>query len=180
MPTIRGKIWNLGDGIDTDLIIPARYLVLPLDRMKYHALKPVEPQFADLVQPGDLIVAGKNFGCGSSREQAPAVLRALGIQAIVAVSFARIFYRNAINLGLPVIICSDIQHQAQSGDIIEMTPSTGRIELLGKQRCVYGSSLPQFVLDIIAAGGLMAQLRAQIQNNAHRFDLKGASQWPDR
>ena len=91
MSVISGKVWKFGDGLDTDIIIPARYLILPLEEMKHKAMEPLNPEFAAKVKEGDIIVAGKNFGCGSSREQAPAVLKSLGIRAIVAVTFARIF-----------------------------------------------------------------------------------------
>jgi len=125
MSTISGKVWKLGDAIDTDIIIPARYLILPLDEMKHKALEPLRPEFAGKVKKGDVIVAGKNFGCGSSREQAPAVLKQLRISAIVAGSFARIFFRNAINLGIPVVECSEVYDHVEEGDSLEINFSSG-------------------------------------------------------
>jgi 3-isopropylmalate/(R)-2-methylmalate dehydratase small subunit len=160
MSAIMGKVRKFGDGIDTDLIIPARYLVLPLEEMKHKAMEPIDPEFAARVKPGDVIVAGRNFGCGSSREQAPAVLTALGIQAIVAVSFARIFFRNAVNLGLPVIECEAVYSQVREGEEIEIQPDSGRIKIVATGAEYFGSRLPDFLLDIIQDGGLIPHLQA--------------------
>ena len=158
MSNISGKVWKLGDAIDTDIIIPARYLVLPLDQMKHKALEPLRPEFAGKVRAGDVIVAGRNFGCGSSREQAPAVLRELGISAIVAVSFARIFFRNAINLGIPVVECREIHDRVQEGDSIEINLASGEIHIPKRNMSFSGSKLPDFLLEIINAGGLIPHL----------------------
>jgi len=157
------KVWKFGDGIDTDVIIPARYLILPLDEMKAYAMAPVRPGFAAEVVPGDVVVAGKNFGCGSSREQAPAVLKALGIKAIVAVSFARIFFRNAVNLGLVVMELPDIGDHVQEDDSIEIDPGSGTIYLPEKNTTVSGTRLPDFLIEIIQAGGLIAHLNAKVK-----------------
>jgi 3-isopropylmalate/(R)-2-methylmalate dehydratase small subunit len=161
MTTIQGRVWLFGDGIDTDLIIPARHLVLPLDEMKHMAMEPIQPGFAGNVGAGDMIVAGTNFGCGSSREQAPAVLKALGISAIVAESFARIFFRNAINLGIPVIECPGISGQVRNGDTIEVDPQLGTVRVVGTDRKFTGTRLPDFLLQIIADGGLIPHLSAR-------------------
>jgi 3-isopropylmalate/(R)-2-methylmalate dehydratase small subunit len=158
MKMIHGKIWTFGDGIDTDIIIPARHLVLPMEEMKQYAMEPMDPEFAGKVRPGDMMVAGSNFGCGSSREQAPAVLKALGIQAIVAKSFARIFFRNAINLGLVVVECPDIIDHVQTGDMLEIHPASGRLMLPEHGLEFTGSRLPEFLMEIVAAGGLIAHL----------------------
>ena len=131
MKTIQGKIWKFGDNIDTDIIIPARYLTLPLEEMKLKAMSPLRPDFAAGFSPGGVIVAGRNFGCGSSREQAPAVLKALGVSAIVAESFARIFFRNAVNLGLPLVECRETAGQFTEGDVIEIDPARGRARKAG-------------------------------------------------
>jgi len=155
MEKITGKAWKFGDGIDTDVIIPARYLVLPMEEMKAYAMAPIQPRFSAEVMPGDVIVAGKNFGCGSSREQAPAVLKALGIRAVVAVSFARIFFRNAVNLGLVVMECSDIRDHVQEKDRIEIAPQSGSLYLPEKNMTFGGTRLPDFLLDIVEAGGLI-------------------------
>ena len=161
MSTISGKVWKFGDAIDTDIIIPARYLILPLDEMKHKAMEPIRPEFAGEVGVGDVIVAGRNFGCGSSREQAPAVLKELGIWAIVAISFARIFYRNAINLGIPVVECEEIYSQVQEGDSVEIDFSSGIIRVPGRDSPFSGSKLPEFLLEIINDGGLIAHLAAK-------------------
>jgi 3-isopropylmalate/(R)-2-methylmalate dehydratase small subunit len=158
MKTIRGKVWKFGDAIDTDVIIPARYLVLPLEEMKEKAMEPLRPNFASEFERGGVIVAGKNFGCGSSREQAPAVLKALGVSAVVADSFARIFYRNAINLGIPLVECEGISGQAEEGDSVEIDLSAGSINLVERGAVIYGSKLPEFLLEIIEDGGLVRHL----------------------
>lgn len=161
MKQINGRVWKFGDNIDTDVIIPACHLVLPLEEMKVYAMTPLLPEFAGQVTVGDVIVAGKNFGCGSSREQAPAVLKALGIRAIVAKGLARIFFRNAINLGLPVIECSDIYDQIQEGDLIEIDPAAGKMTVPRTAATYAGSRLPGFLLDIVASGGLIPHLAAK-------------------
>ncbi len=158
MKTIQGKAWKFGDGIDTDVIIPARYLVLPLEEMKEKAMEPLRPTFSSDFEKGGVIVAGRNFGCGSSREQAPAVLKALGVSAIIADSFARIFYRNAINLGVPVVECEGISRHVQEGDSVEVDLPTGRIRLTEQGKEFSGSKLPDFLLDIIGDGGLVRNL----------------------
>jgi 3-isopropylmalate/(R)-2-methylmalate dehydratase small subunit len=164
MSHITGKVWKFGDGIDTDLIIPARYLVLPLEEMKVKAMEPIRPEFAGSVGAGDVIVAGSNFGCGSSREQAPAVLGALGIRAIVAKGFARIFFRNAINLGIPVIECADVYDHVAEGDTVEIELSSGRICIPGKGMDFSGSVLPAFLLEIVKDGGLIRHFAADKKN----------------
>ena len=161
MTVICGKAWKFGDAIDTDIIIPARHLVLPLEEMKHKAMEPLRPAFASEVSSGDVIIAGSNFGCGSSREQAPAVLRELGIGAIVAASFARIFFRNAINLGIPVVECAEIHERAREGDSIEIDLSSGRIRIPDRGLEFSGSRLPDFLLEVIDSGGLIPHLIAR-------------------
>ena len=161
MTLICGKVWKFGDAIDTDIIIPARHLVLPLDQMKHKAMEPLRPAFAREVRSGDVIIAGRNFGCGSSREQAPAVLRELGLGAVVAVSFARIFFRNAINLGIPVMECEEIHEQAEEGDRVEIDLSSGRIRIADRGLELSGSRLPDFLLEVIDDGGLIPHLIAK-------------------
>ena len=172
MSVVRGNVWKLGHGIDTDIIIPARHLVLPLEEMKHKAMEPLRPRFADEVSPGDIIIAGRNFGCGSSREQAPAVLREIGIAAIVAVSFARIFFRNAINLGIPVIECEAIYDQVEEGDEAEIDLAAGTIRVTGRDQVFSGSKLPKFLLDIINDGGLIPHLAAERSRASHENDSK--------
>jgi 3-isopropylmalate/(R)-2-methylmalate dehydratase small subunit len=159
MKKIRGTVWTFGDNIDTDVIIPARYLMLPLEEMKAHAMAPIRPGFAAAVRPGDVLVAGRNFGCGSSREQAPAVLKELGIRAVVAVSFARIFFRNAVNLGLVAMEAPDLYPYAQEKESVEIDPVAGSIYLPEKKKTIAGSRLPDFLLAIVEAGGLIAHLK---------------------
>jgi len=170
MKSIQGKVWKFGDAIDTDIIIPARYLVLPMDEMKHHAMDPIDPDFSRKVGKGDILVAGRNFGCGSSREQAPAVLKALGVKAIVAFSFARIFFRNAINLGLVVIECQKIQAHVRSGDLLQINPASGSIRLANQSISFSGSKLPDFLLKMVEAGGLTA-LRKRSRNQG-RFGMQ--------
>jgi 3-isopropylmalate/(R)-2-methylmalate dehydratase small subunit len=158
MKTIHGKIWRFGDAIDTDIIIPARYLTLPLGEMKEKAMEPLRPTFASDFERGGIIVAGKNFGCGSSREQAPAVLKALGVAAIAAESFARIFYRNAINLGLPLVECEGLSIHAREGETAEIDLSTGKVRLIEGGKEFPGTKLPDFLLEIIEDGGLVKNL----------------------
>jgi 3-isopropylmalate/(R)-2-methylmalate dehydratase small subunit len=158
---VRGSIWKFGHRIDTDVIIPARHLVLPLEEMKHKVMEPIRPGFAEEVSPGDIIVAGRNFGCGSSREQAPAVLREIGIAAIVGVSFARIFFRNAINLGIPVIECQAIYNQVEEGEQVEIDPAAGTIRVVGRDQLFVGSRLPEFLLEIVINGGLIPHLLKQ-------------------
>ncbi len=161
MSTISGKVWKFGDAIDTDIIIPARYLVLPIDEMKHKAMEPLRPEFAAQVGKGDVIVGGRNFGCGSSREQAPAVLKELGISAIVAVSFARIFFRNAINLGIPVVECEEAYETVNEGDTLEIDFSSGKLRVPDRGMSFSGSRLPDFLLEIIEDGGLIPHLVAK-------------------
>jgi len=158
MSIMRGTVRAFGDGIDTDIIIPARHLVLPLDDMKQWAMDPIRPGFAAEVHPGDIIVAGRNFGCGSSREQAPVVLREIGIAAIVAVSFARIFFRNAINVGLPVIECAAVHGSAQEGDEAEIDLAEGTVRITGNDRAFSSTRLPAFLMEILNDGGLIPHL----------------------
>ena len=129
----KGTIFKFHNDLDTDQIIASQYLLLPnLEEMKEHAFESLDPDFPKKVKPGDFVVGGENFGCGSSREQAPGVLKALGVQAIVAKSFARIFYRNAINIGLPVIVCKELPDEVKTGDTMELSMSDGTAQANGK------------------------------------------------
>ena len=151
------KVWVLGDDIDTDIIIPTEYLALKtIDDMKPYAFSPLRPELAAQIQPGDVIVAGKNFGCGSSREQAPEVIKALGVRCVIAKSFARIFFRNAINNGLLLMENSGIQDVVREGDTIQVEPGRA-LTYQGTEYPV--ASLPQNLLDILEAGGLVAAMR---------------------
>ncbi len=152
MERIEGKVWTFRDSIDTDVIIPGRYLrAQTLDELASHVMEPEDPTFAGKVQEGDVIVAGWNFGCGSSREQAPVALKHAGIAAIVAKSFDRIFYRNAINVGLPVIV-ADVE--TQNGDKLCIDLEKGIIEDKTTQKTFKIQPFKKFMLKILQDGGL--------------------------
>ena len=151
------RIWVLGDDIDTDIILPTEYLAFKtVEEMKPYAFSPLRPDLASQIQPGDMIVAGNNFGCGSSREQAPEVVKALGVSCVVAKSYARIFFRNAINNGLLLIENQDLYDEVKEGDIAEVTPGK-EIVVNGKSYEI--ASLPDNLLEILAAGGLVKAMR---------------------
>ena len=153
----KARVWVLGDDIDTDIIIPTEYLALKtVEDMKPFAFSPLRPELAGQIRPGDIIVAGKNFGCGSSREQAPEVIKALGIRCVVAGSFARIFFRNAINNGLLLIENGDLHDCVREGDEVEV--EVGRKITAGDREFPI-ASLPQNLLDILEAGGLVKAMR---------------------
>lgn len=150
-------IWILGDDIDTDIIIPTDYLALPtIDDMKQYAFSPLRPELASQIKPGDVIVAGKNFGCGSSREQAPEIIKALGIRAVIAKSFARIFFRNSINNGLLLIENDQIQDQVKEGDTLTIQMNES---IRCNQKTYPITPLPENLLEIIKEGGLVNAMR---------------------
>ena len=153
MSEIRGKVWNFGDNIDTDVIIPGRYLRTfdPKD-LALHVLEGEREDFTKNVQQGDVILAGENFGCGSSREQAPVAIKAAGVEAIIAKSFARIFYRNAINIGFPVVV-ADIE--ADDGDIVSVDLEKGIIVNETKNTEVEFQAFKEFMINILSDGGLV-------------------------
>ena len=155
--SFQAKIWVLGDDIDTDIILPTEYLAFEtVQEMKPYAFSPLRPELAGKIQPGDMIVAGHNFGCGSSREQAPEVVKALGISCIVAKSYARIFFRNAINNGLLLIEQPDLLENVKEGDIATVTPGK-EIVVNGKSYEI--ASLPDNLTEILEAGGLVKAMR---------------------
>ncbi|MCQ2560598.1 MAG: 3-isopropylmalate dehydratase [Clostridia bacterium] len=157
MEKFTGRVWVMGDDIDTDIIMPTEYLVFKtIGEMKPYAFSPLRPELAAQIQPGDIIVAGKNFGCGSSREQAPEVVKALGIKCVIAKSFARIFFRNAINNGLLLIENADLADDMKEGDEITVTVNE-KIEYNGKDYPIV--SLPDNLVEIIDAGGLVKAMR---------------------
>ena len=155
MAEIQGKVWRLGDNIDTDIIIPSQYCVLDsIKEAASHTFQPIFPNFAREISKGDIIVAGKNFGCGSSREQAPRVLKEVGVGAIVAKSFARIFFRNAINIGLAVIDCASLYDTVKQNDELKIIMNEGKIEnLTTKSTCAF-AQFPPFISRIFQKGGL--------------------------
>ena len=156
MEKFTGKVWVLDDDIDTDIIIPTEYLALKtIDDMKQYGFSPLRPELAGQIQKGDIIVAGKNFGCGSSREQAPEIIKALGIQCVIAKSFARIFYRNAINIGLPIIECKEAALEIKAGDEVEVNFDTGVITDKTTGKSFQGQAFPPFMQKIIDCEGLV-------------------------
>ena len=159
----RGKVWKFGHNIDTDIIIPARYLnTTDPAALAAHCMEGGFPGFSGAVSPGDIIVAGENFGCGSSREHAPVCIRAAGISCVAASSFARIFFRNAINIGLPVFEAPGVWEESDQGDELEIAPAGGRIRNISKSRDYAISPLPDFIREIIASGGLIPWVRSRI------------------
>jgi len=161
---ITGKVWKFGDNIDTDVIIPGRYLTIrdPI-QMASHAFEPIRPNFTKEIAAGDIIVSGSNFGSGSSREEAPFVLKTVGIAAIVAPSFARIFYRNAINLGIPLLELKNAPEYFEEGDIVEINSEEGTIKNLTQNVTYQGTKLPSFLMEIINAGGAIAAIKERIK-----------------
>ncbi len=152
-----GKVWILGDDIDTDIIIPTEYLALKTVKdMAPYAFSPLRPELAGQIQEGDIIVAGKNFGCGSSREQAPEIIKALGVKCVIAKSFARIFFRNAINNGLLLIENPDLKEAVSEGDSIEVEVNAN---IYHKDNAYPITSLPENLVEIINAGGLVKAMR---------------------
>jgi 3-isopropylmalate/(R)-2-methylmalate dehydratase small subunit len=158
-----GKVWKFGDNIDTDLIIPARRLVTsdPQELCKF-CMEDADPTFAELVQVGDMIVAGCNFGCGSSREHAPIAIRAAGISCVIAKSFARIFYRNCFNIGLPVIECPDTD-RIQAGDCLKVDMEQGEILHIESDSIYKVSPIPAFMQQLIADGGLITHITRELK-----------------
>jgi 3-isopropylmalate/(R)-2-methylmalate dehydratase small subunit len=162
---VTGKAWKYGDHINTDLIIPGRYLDnYDVKHLAAHAMEDLDPTFARSVEAGDIIVAGRNFGCGSSREQAPLALKAAGVEAVIASSAARIFYRNAINVGLPIIVCPEASRIIGHGDRVEVDMGQGVIKNLRTGEAVRFSPPPKFLLDILESGGLVPYMRQRLQH----------------
>jgi 3-isopropylmalate/(R)-2-methylmalate dehydratase small subunit len=157
---VKGKVWKFGDDIDTDIIIPGRYLVLRDEKeLAEHVMEGIDPEFPKKVKKGDIIVAGKNFGCGSSREHAPIAIKGAGISAVVAESFARIFYRNAINIGLPLLESRGISDHIGEGDEIEIDMAKGILIDIKTGKEFEVEELPDFMLGILNKGGLIPYLR---------------------
>ena len=155
-----GNVFKYGDNVDTDVIIPARHLTTtdPADLAKY-CMEDIDSDFAKDVRPGDIIVASRNFGCGSSREHAPIAIKGSGISCVIASSFARIFYRNAINTGLPIMECAPAAEAAEKGDVLEIDFETGIIKNITKNEEYQSAAFPEFIQRIIAAGGLLNSLK---------------------
>ena len=158
--TIKGKVWKFSDNVDTDLIIPARYInVSEPSELARTCFIDIMPEFSSNVSPGDVLVAGRNFGCGSSREHAPLAIRESGIRVIIAKSFARIFYRNAFNIGLPLLESAEAADQLKSGDRVLVDLAAGRIESRGTGKVFSARPIPDFMQKLIKDGGLVAHIR---------------------
>lgn len=153
---LTGRVWKFGDDVDTDAIIPARYLnTSDPKELAGHVMEDADRDFPKKVRPGDIIVAGKNFGCGSSREHAPIAIKAAGVQAVVARSFARIFYRNAFNIGLPIFESAGLSRDAKEGGTVEIDADSGVIKNLATGAEHRAEPIPPFMLELIASGGLV-------------------------
>jgi len=158
-----GKALKYGDDINTDVIFPGRYLnVFEPEEMAKYAMEDIDKDFVNKVKTGDILVAGKYFGCGSSREQAATCLKAVGISVIIAKSFARIFYRNAINQGLATMICPQIHEVVSDGDDLEVIPETGEIKNLTNGKTAQAKKLPPFILGILQDGGLIKHVKKSL------------------
>ena len=156
------KVWRYGDHVDTDVIIPARYLnIADFEELAEHAMEDIDLNFAPNVQKGDIIVAGRNFGCGSSREHAPMVLKVKGVQCIIADSFARIFYRNAINIGLGALEIGKGVEKIEAGDELEVNLTKGEIKIVNKGLVINTKPLPEFVQKIADCGGLINYIKGE-------------------
>lgn len=156
------KIWRYGDHVDTDVIIPARYLnISDFKELAEHAMEDIDTSFASNVKTDEIMVAGKNFGCGSSREHAPVVIKVKGIKCIIADSFARIFYRNAINIGLPVLEIGQEVEKIEKGDDVEVDLKTGEIKIINKNLVIKTKPLPEFCQKIADCGGLVNYVKEQ-------------------
>jgi 3-isopropylmalate/(R)-2-methylmalate dehydratase small subunit len=157
-----GKVWKFGDDIDTDLIIPARYLnTSDPKELARHCMEDADPSFAGNMAPSDIIVAGKYFGCGSSREHAPIAIKAAGVSCVIAKSFARIFYRNAFNMGLPILECDDTD-RFNTGDILSVDFDSGEIIHMNTKKSFQSRPIPPFMQELVQSGGLMKHIEKKI------------------
>lgn len=156
----KGKVHKYGNNVDTDVIIPARHLnTQDHKELASHCMEDIDPDFTKNVQAGDLIVAGDNFGCGSSREHAPIAIKASGVSCVIAKTFARIFYRNAINIGLPILECPEASEKIQAGDQVEVDFTSGVIHNITRDETYQANPFPDFIQNIIAKGGLLNSLK---------------------
>ncbi len=160
---LKGKVFRYGADVNTDVIIPARYLNIsdPAELAK-HCMEDIDPDFVNRVKPGDIIVATTNFGCGSSREHAPLAIKAAGISCIIAKSFARIFFRNAINIGLPLLECEAAVANIEASDLVEVDLSHGKIKNLNGGKVFMAKPYPEFMSELIAAGGLIEHTKRRL------------------
>ena len=162
-----GTVHKYGRDVDTDVIIPARHLnTSDPQELASHAMEDIDAEFVDRVQPGDIIVAEENFGCGSSREHAPVAIKHSGVSVVVASSFARIFYRNAINTGLPIVVCPQAAREAQAGDRLRVDLAVGTVENLTQGTKYEAEAFPPFMQELIDRGGLLEYVKAQLAEGA--------------
>ncbi len=160
---LKGKVHKYGADVNTDVIIPARYLNLSEpDELAGHCMEDIDSDFLSRVQPGDIMMATTNFGCGSSREHAPLAIKAAGISCIIAKSFARIFFRNAINIGLPLLECAEAVDNTQAGDILEVELSTGTVRNITNGKAFTAKPYPDFMAELISAGGLIEYTKKRL------------------
>ncbi len=165
-PIIEGRVWTLGADVDTDQIISGKYLtIIDPNELKKHVFEIALPEFAKEARPGDILVAGENFGCGSSREHAPQAMRAIGVGAVVADSFARIFYRNAINLGIPTIEARGVRSLFSTGETARVDLPRGRITNVSSGKFLEFPPLPTHLLELLEAGGLVEKVRRELERN---------------
>jgi len=161
--TLKGKVHKYGADVNTDVIIPARYLMLDdPDELAQHCMEDIDADFLSRVEPGDIIMATTNFGCGSSREHAPLAIKAAGISCVIAGSFARIFFRNAINIGLPLLECAEAVANTEAGDLLEIDLSRGEIKNLTRGMTFTAEPYPEFMAELILAGGLIEYTRRRL------------------
>jgi len=163
---LKGKVHKYGANVNTDVIIPARYLnIYDSTELAKHCMEDIDEDFLNRVQPGDIIMATTNFGCGSSREHAPMAIKAAGISCVIAQSFARIFFRNSIDIGLPLLECEEAVDKTESGDILEIDLSRGEIKNLTRNMSFTASPYPDFMTEIIAAGGLIEYTKQRLASS---------------
>ncbi len=160
---ISGRVWKYGDNINTDAIVPARHLnISDPDQLAAHCMEDWDASFVSGVRPGDIIVGGSNFGCGSSREHAPVAIKASGISCVIAATFARIFFRNAINIGLPILECPQAAAAIEAGETVEVDLAAGTIRRVATGAVYQSTAYPPFMLDLISAGGLVEYTRRRL------------------
>ena len=172
---LNGYAWTFGPSVDTDVIIPARYLTAnTAEELGKHAMEDLDPNFAKMVRAGDVMVAKANFGCGSSREHAPMALRGAGVSCVIAENFARIFFRNAINIGLPVLECPEAAEKVQPGDELHVNLISGKIWNATRQEEYQAAAYPPAIMEIISAGGLINSVRNKIAARKAAAELEAA------
>ena len=157
-----GRVWKFGDNLDTDVLAPGQYMKFGIEEIARHCLETVRPEFVSRVRPGDVVVGGRNFGVGSSREQAPQALKHLGVAAVVAGSYAGLFYRNALNLGLPVVVCAEVA-RIGDGDAIHVDPEAGSITFADGRPALACEPIPPFLMAMLRDGGLLPHLERRMK-----------------